>query len=210
MVYAIKNKHKIIHILLIYLLNMYYIPCYYLKHVIKDTKYKLKNIIYIILSIILTITLIAWYLILEIEGTSYTTYISDDNVVSLKIPIDYYQDEVGEYDMYFFNDTVNIGIFLYDNENYSSHEILDDQANYLIKTRKNMKLINSNNNQNITTYTYSGNYEGNENIYNLSVITFDKKPNYYVYVIEITLKENYKKNRKEMQKILEQISLNNF
>lgn len=189
---------------------MYYIPCYYLKHVIKDTKYKLKNIIYIILSIILTITLIAWYLILEIEGTSYTTYISDDNVVSLKIPIDYYQDEVGEYDMYFFNDTVNIGIFLYDNENYSSHEILDDQANYLIKTRKNMKLINSNNNQNITTYTYSGNYEGNENIYNLSVITFDKKPNYYVYVIEITLKENYKKNRKEMQKILEQISLNNF
>jgi len=52
-----KTKNYIVTLILIYMLNIFYIPCYYLKYFIKDEKSKIKNIIYSIISILLTITM---------------------------------------------------------------------------------------------------------------------------------------------------------
>jgi len=60
----------------------------------------------------------------------------------------------------------------------------------------------------ITTTVYRGTIDNNENIYMLSTITSEKDKNYVIYVIEITLAEDYQENKDEMEKIVEKISYN--
>ena len=47
-------ENKGLKIVLIYLFNLYYIPCFKLKYVDKDDNYKIKNTIFIILMLIFT------------------------------------------------------------------------------------------------------------------------------------------------------------
>ena len=68
MIHAIRHKeikNNAICAVLIYLLNVIYIPCYCLKHVSKDENYKIKNTIYIIATTILYVILCI--LIVKIE-----------------------------------------------------------------------------------------------------------------------------------------------
>lgn len=68
MIHAIKNKeikNNAICAVLIYILNVIYIPCYCLKNVSKDGNYKIKNTIYASISIVLYITL--FILIIKFE-----------------------------------------------------------------------------------------------------------------------------------------------
>lgn len=60
MIYAIikaaKNENlenKALHIVAIYFLNLFYIPCFLLKHVSKEENVKVKNIVYISITIVL-------------------------------------------------------------------------------------------------------------------------------------------------------------
>lgn len=45
------SKNKGLHLLGIYMLNIFYIPCYVLTHVHKDSKAKAKNIVYVLVSV---------------------------------------------------------------------------------------------------------------------------------------------------------------
>ncbi|MCR5146108.1 MAG: hypothetical protein K6B70_01995, partial [Clostridia bacterium] len=48
----IKNLKNVgLHIAGIYLLNVFYIPCFCLNHIHKDSKAKIKNFIYVLLSV---------------------------------------------------------------------------------------------------------------------------------------------------------------
>ncbi len=58
-----EDKNNILHAIFCYLFNIFYIPCYRLKYVVKDKNYKIKNIIYLISSILLYIII---YIILII------------------------------------------------------------------------------------------------------------------------------------------------
>lgn len=108
-----KLKSNPLYYVLIYMLNIFYIPYFVLKHIKKDKNYKKKNIIYLVISILL-------YILLTVNIMSFTSleqenkYISNDSNVSVYLNNDYVQKIVGDYDMYFSNNTVNIGIFLYD------------------------------------------------------------------------------------------------
>lgn len=53
-------KNKGLCMVGIYMLNVFYIPCFALKHIHKDSKAKVKNIIYVITSIVL---FIAFYIL---------------------------------------------------------------------------------------------------------------------------------------------------
>ena len=138
-------------------------------------------------------------------------YISNDSNVSVYLNNDYVQKIVGDYDMYFSNNTVNIGIFLYD-DGEKADDILNYQARYLLNTRDAVRKISSSNkkikDRKITTTVYRGTIDNNENIYMLSTITSEKDKNYVIYIIEITLAEDYQENKDEMEKIVEKISYN--
>lgn len=64
MIYAIikaaqdnELSNKALHIIGLYFLNIFYIPCFLLKHVSKEEKVVVKNIIYITLTVTLYIVL---------------------------------------------------------------------------------------------------------------------------------------------------------
>ena len=65
---AAKNKelkNKGLHIAGIYFLNMFYIPCFSLKHVHKDSKAKIKNIIYVLVTACMFIVFCSYMLKLQ-------------------------------------------------------------------------------------------------------------------------------------------------
>lgn len=215
-VYIVKHKEindKPLHIILSYMFNIFYIPGFSLKYISKDKKYKTKNIIYIIISILLFISLFAIIFLTAINNTiKGNTYTSDDGVVNFILPSDYEKTTIGEYDLFFTSENANIGIFIYDNYDTTAKIVLDKQENYLINSRESMKLIDSNiinkEKKSITTHTYTGKYKSTQYIYNLSTIVFDDKPDYIIYIIEITKKKNYNNIKKELDKILEDVVLN--
>ena len=97
MIKTIKNneiKNKALSIVLIYLLNVFYIPCFALKHIYKDNKAKYKNAIYIIISILLYLLLTIVIFRFSLKEYNYTQYISDDNIISISVPSEYKNDEL--------------------------------------------------------------------------------------------------------------------
>ena len=214
-IHAIKHKeikNNTLCTALIYIFNIFYIPCYKMKNIDKDKKYKKKNIIYLIISITLYLVMFETMTIFAIKDSMYETYISKDKKVTFKIPYDYYETTVGEYDAYFKSEKSNIGVFLYDEKELTPEEILTHHEQEIITTRKNVKKIDSKEKKTLTktikTETFEGTKDNLENIYTFTIMTFKNNPNYKVYVIEITLKEDYNKEKKELNKIIENININ--
>lgn len=213
------NKNKILDGILIYLLNIYYIPCYYLKNIRKDAKLALHNTIYIIIMVLLTISTcfslgFGFYKLYQFDTnykeSKYKTIFTDDRLVKFEIPNYYESKNVGEYDLYFTNEESVIGVFIYDDD--EAENVLKHQEDFIIKTRDNVKIIDKNeytlNNKKVITHTLKGEKDGNINIYKTNVITFDKYPNYVIYVTEICLEENSYKYEDIFKKIIDNISLN--
>lgn len=218
-VYVAKNRElekRGLKVALIYLFNAYYIPCFKLKYVDKDEKYNIKNIIYVVISIILTIVMVFsvfQFSYGELYSDTYKTYVSADNVVEFTLPSNYVSKTVGEYDLYFSKGIkVNMGVFLYDDWGYTAEEILDSQESYFINTRENMKLLDSTtrqvDNKVIITHTYKGDTGNTSNVYNLSVITFSDKDDYIIYVVQVSERDYYDNCEEEFNKILDDIDLN--
>ena len=74
MIYAIVKaaqdkelNNKALHIVLIYFFNIFYIPCFLLKHVSKEKNTTIKNIIYLTVSIIPCIVLFALVFLLSLS-----------------------------------------------------------------------------------------------------------------------------------------------
>ena len=198
-----------------YLFNIFYIPCYSLKYVSKDKNYKKKNIIYLILSILLYISIIV--LVHTIIHTSpnmvrHNTYVSNDNVLKIEVPKNYQLKYSEKYDFYIESNYAFVIGIIYDGYNYTADEILEDQANYLTNEREgmsNMTLLESKDSsedgKTIKLDIYSGRHFSENHKYYLCVITFDEKPNYAVYVLAST---PYADKKDEIIKILNSVGLN--
>ncbi|MBE5806050.1 MAG: hypothetical protein E7313_04995 [Clostridiales bacterium] len=217
MVKAAKNKelkNKGLHIAGIYFLNFFYIPCFSLSHIHKDSKAKVKNIIYVIVTVCLFVAFSTNLLKFQDSLTSYEKYISKDNVISVTVPEDYKNNVmVGEFDMYFRKDaTFNIGVFLYDNTEEDADEIIKFQENYFSKTRDNFEVLDretlKKDGKNITSIVCKAKYNGTQNYYYISTVTFDKKTNYVVCAIGVSLEDNREKNKKEFDDFINKIQLN--
>ena len=214
---AAKNKelkNKGLHIAGIYFLNFFYIPCFNLKHIHKDGKAKIKNIIYVLITVFMFILFSTYLIKFQTALTSYKTYVSKDNIISATVPKDYKNNiMVGQFDMYFRKDeTLNIGVFLYNNTGEKADEILEFQDTYFSKTRMDFKVLDeetvNNNGKNITIHSCKGKYNGVQNYYYISTITFDKKPDYVVCVIGVSLEENKDSNKKEFDDFVRKLELN--
>lgn len=206
-------KNKGLHIAGIYFLNYFYIPCFSLSHIHKDSKAKVKNIIYVIVTVCLFVVFSSYLLKLQTALNSYEKYVSNDKVITVTVPKDYSNNMmVGQFDMYFTKDeTFNIGVFLYDNTGEDADEIIKFQDEYFSKTRDNFKVLDketlNQGGKNITTHSCEGKRNGIKNYYYISTITFDKKHNYVVCVIGVSLEEN-KDNKKEFDDFVKKIDLN--
>ncbi|MBO5349894.1 MAG: hypothetical protein J6A89_08805 [Clostridia bacterium] len=227
---AIKHKeipNRGLKAVMIYFLNVFYIPCFYLKYIYKDEKYKIKNTAYVIYTIgLFAILLCSMYRfatdnikayendrkIDEVIDISQSNYISSGGNIKISVPTSYKKSTVGEYDMYFEGTYSNMGVFIYENEDSTAKEILEYQENYLKETRTNFKVENKNisnlNDKKIESHLCEGyDKENNKNVYMLSTITFNKNNDYVVYVVQIVLKEQYSLVKNEFQKNVENINL---
>lgn len=215
-------NNKALHILGIWFLNIFYIPCLNMKHICKDNKYKKKNIIYLVVSILLYCTMTG--IIFRYEVTRYNDsrksiireatmelYESDDGKINIYVPRDYGRTSVGEYDLYFSNEESNIGIFLYNDEADSDLQVMNTQEKWLMQKRKNCKLISMNSrkitDKNIVTKSYEAEEDGIKYTYCLSTITFDRNEKYIVYIIQICQKSNYESYKQEYEEIINSIVL---
>lgn len=215
-------NNKALHILGIWFLNIFYIPCLNMKHICKDNKYKKKNIIYLLVSILLYCMMTG--IIFKYEVTRYNDskksiiiedtmvlYESNDGMVDIYVPQDYGRKSVGEYDFYFSNEESNIGVFIYNDEADSDIQVMNVQEKWLMEKRKNCKLISMNSrkvlNKNIVTKVYEAEADGIKHTYCLSTITFDRNEKYIVYIIQTCQKSEYESYKQEYEEMINSIVL---
>lgn len=227
-----EDDNRVLHAILSYILNIFYIPCYRLKYIVKDENHKVKNIVYIVGSILLYIVMyVVMMVVIFINVYNDNTYdydkkIKNDNSiyeslpqikyfdngrVSITLPSNYKIKESDTFDYYAISDDATLGIFVYENYNYTGKEILDIQTDSLMEKRENPQLISSNTYKSgskaIMYNVYNAEYEKYPYTYVLTSIEFDNKPNYIIYAMQITYEENYDSKKVEMKKILESIEL---
>lgn len=204
-------KNKALHCILIYLFNIFYIPCFSLKHIYKDANYKIKNILYLIITIILYI-LLNINIISAVTSESPKTYTSNDNSVTLTISDRFKKDESTSYDLYFAKNDMDFGLYINDNTSYTSNDLLNKYKEEILEAMKEPKeLSNTNHNikdRSINTVVYSGIFNNKDYVFSISSIESTKRNNYIVIVIEACLNKNYSSTSKEMEEILNSIVIN--
>ena len=219
-VHAIKHKeinNNYLLAVLIYLFNIFYIPCYRMKYIIKDKNHKKINIIYIITSILLYVLILATIVLLSIgsssdKGLKYTKYITEDNFIRIKLPNDFQRQDPANFDYFFQNEDTSIGIFIYDHTGYTDKELLTFQINDMKTKRENMTKIDSytenDKNKHYSVETYKGKYNNEYYIYKFATMNFDENKDYIMSFIIVTPEKSYSKNEKQISKIFEMININ--
>ena len=234
MIHVIKNEkfssnQKAVWLVLIYMLNVFSIPCYAYKYLLKDKNYKIKSTIYIILSVVLiSLTLFSYVsgIINIIKESSINVersldqYVTKDGIVEISAHSGYIEKNVGQYDLYLRDEQTQIttGIFTYDLElpaysGMQEEEIINTQVDYFKNTRKqfelyNDKKVNTLYDKTIAYLEYVGKTEtSDECVYRFSTIKFNEKDNYIVFVIQVLLKEDYRKYSAELMDILNSAEL---
>ena len=207
-IHACKNKdldNRVGWSFLIYFFNIFVIPYYNLKYVVKESKLKSKMIIFILLLIGSFITGF-----LVINNNSKNVYITE-NHLQFKFNAGYIKREVGEYDIYAsdYNREINIGAFIYD-ETYSAsvEYIRQIRDNWLKTSRENVQELDKYEetieDKNIISKIYSGGYEGEKYIYQISTVEFKEKE-YVVEVLQVVNYDDYDSLKEELKEILRNI-----
>lgn len=136
------SRQKVDRVFLIIFLNIFYIPIYYVYHVIKDKKWWgiINCILYILLYIISIIILVVLLIVFTIDSFDTTDYVTIDNefTVSLDDTWTCSNQDTNDYDIYcegieedkffFMIDYVN------DNSNYDYNNLFDSHVNDMKKT----------------------------------------------------------------------------
>lgn len=231
------SGEKLIWYLLLFCLNIFIAPYYYLKYVKKKTKNKKNtkkvNLLYPVTIIILCVigTYTSMY-----SSVMYNNYIgekekqkqakldvttiipSNDNSFEITFKTGHKKEIVSEYDLYVKNTKKKIvtGAFLYDVSNYEEKTldaVLNKQVEYIKNSKQDVKdyketKTRSYNNKTIMSAYLSGKTENtSECIYVLSTISFEGKDNNIIYVIQIVPKQEYKNLKSELIEIVNSINL---
>ncbi|MBE6147356.1 MAG: hypothetical protein E7168_03355 [Firmicutes bacterium] len=220
MIHAIKNKelkNNGLWVALIYIFNVFVIPYYHLKYVIKDEKTTIKTKIYILIMVLACLigAFIPRYLVEVTNNTNQVVenkiFNTPDGIFELNMPSSYNLKEVGTYDLYLSDSKrqINTGVFTYSLSKYQTtkQEILDEQVNFILETREETSIIEEKTNnlpdgKLINTKRLIGTKDNNKCVYQLSVITTINNPDYAVFIIQVTLEEDYKEYEEELNKIL--------
>lgn len=231
-------KNKPLWIILIILFNILIIPYFYMKYIEKSNHILLNTILYIIPLLLYFVCFGYGFYVYndlyakkiekqKIMDSTKLEYYTKDNAVKFTFGYGYKQKEVGEYDLYVINKDKNIvfSAFTYNTIDYEQKTV-DEFLNKGIEDLKNgkdeftefsKKKEIKEDNYLITTVSYEGKTEiqvgkkvsKSDCIYKLSIISFDDRPDYLVYVIEVVTKANYDTYKSELNSLLKTITLNN-
>lgn len=136
------SRQKVDRVFLIIFLNIFYIPIYYVYHVIKDKKWWgiINCILYILLYIISIIILVVLLIVFTIDSFHTTDYVTIDNEFTVSLDdtwtcstqdtndYDIYCEGIEEDKFFFMIDYVN------DNSNYDYNNLFDSHVNDMKKT----------------------------------------------------------------------------
>ena len=136
------SRQKVDRVFLIIFLNIFYIPIYYVYHVIKDKKWWgiINCILYILLYIISIIILVVLLIVFTIDSFDMTDYVTIDNEFTVSLDdtwtcstqdtndYDIYCEGIEEDKFFFMIDYVN------DNSNYDYNNLFDSHVNDMKKT----------------------------------------------------------------------------
>lgn len=229
----VKKNIKLFWYIILFLLNIFIVPYYYYRFMKKDKKFKKKSMIYILILLLFSIISIST---LNILVNSYETvkleekkkkeakekvrniYSSNDGRISMTFKLGFKKLDVSEYDLYVRDSKRNLitGVFLYDITNFEEktpEAVLNKQLEYLKSTRKDINIyknqsINKIGNKNIYSISVEGkNEDSSDCIYKLSAISFDDNVNNIIYVLQVSINNDYKKYEKELDEIVNSIEL---
>ena len=139
----LNSRQKVDRIFLIIFLNIFYIPIYYVYHVIKDKKWWgiINCILYILLYIISIIILVVLLIFFTIDSFDATTdYVTNDNefTVSLDDTWTCSTQDTNDYDIYCEGIEEDKFFFMIDyvddNSNYDYNNLFDSHVNDMKKT----------------------------------------------------------------------------
>lgn len=141
-----------------------------------------------------------------------------DEKVSFIFKESYKKSDTGEYDLYAKDEDRQLitGIFTYNLSEYeenSAKEILNNQIEYFIKTRNDMKIykketVTDYKDKIITRIEYSGKTtDSSDCIYIFSTIEFKNNSDYVIYSNQVLLKSDYDKYSKELKNIISSAKL---
>ena len=221
----LKNlKNKIVKIFFIFLFSWIYIPFFYTKYIYTGTKSKKSMVTYIVLSSLLLLFVICYisYSVTTLRAniasyslpTETNTYFDNNNFIKISIPNNYIKEENGPYDLSFHNENSMIGLFLFENTWYTADNVLKLQVHDLLSKRENSVLIDSfktsKDGKRIISQIYKYENNGTSFVANFSTITFDKKGNFVIYILQNCPELLYEKTYKNsFENILESIKLIN-
>lgn len=209
-------KDNALWAVLIYIFNVFIIPYYNFKYIVKSKKIKQDMIIYIVLSILaIIIGFITPPVIFNtLKDPEISTLYLEENNVKFKFIGNYKEQEnVGEYDLYVsdYNRQINIGVFIYDEEyDVNFDQIQQLNSSYIMSSRRNTELIDKyskkTEDRNIVSEVIYGEYQGTGMIYKISTIEF-KEYDYIINLIMITLNEDYDNYKEELEQFLLDVSV---
>ena len=220
---------KIIWTFLLVIFNVFTIPYFYIKYVLNDKKAFISLIYVIPLLMSIGIFFYGSHVYnealekinierkkIEDERNIYST---KDNMFSVTFRHGYTLNDVGEYDMYVINREKNIVFtaFSYNIDRYeqkSADDFINKGINDVQKGKEKFDIYKDKEvidleDKTITTISYLGKTkESSLCLYKISAVVLKSKPNYLLYVVEVTTEKNYKRYENEINEILEGIKLN--
>ncbi|MBR4351240.1 MAG: hypothetical protein IKP98_03355 [Bacilli bacterium] len=220
----ISTGRCVITTILLVFFNVLVMPYFYNKLILKKDIKAVILLLYLISMVFLAFVFTYGYRTcnkVRIEKEKYEakqekkriTINENNNLFAFEFKLGYEKSNTGEYDLYVKNKEKNVVFteFTYDTNLYEQKTLED----YLLKgvsdieaTKKNAKVYKE---KELKEYedkkVYSIVYEGKTDkastcIYRITVIQFNSNPNYMIYTVIVTLKDDYEKLSPELDEII--------
>lgn len=214
------NNDKKLWVLLLVFFNILLVPYYGNKYIMKKIILK-NNIITYLVALVFLSALVVLLTLTKVGKNTEKIFTTRDDKVEFKINTLWEEKKTDGYSLYAEcnKKKLSIGVLTFDMtgeyfENYTALNILEDQTNYLNSQLEIFELYKDKKTRHIkdkeiTTIEYKGKgYNDKQTkIYKLSVVEFDNKENYVLYVFETVNAKKYKISNGELNKILDNIKL---
>lgn len=194
-------NNKILWCFMIYLFNIFIIPYYNLKYVVKEEKLVSKILVFVGLLIV---SVVGGFLLGKGQAveSNILNLATDDKTVSFELNGKFAERQIGEYDLYATDKLtgMNFGAFIYDTneEDTSAEEIHGYRIDWIQSAREEVEFVDSyettKDNMLIMTDIYYGKLKGEEFVYSISTIDAPNA-NRIISVIQIMFKNDYETHK---------------
>lgn len=203
-IHASKKKdlnNKILWCFMIYLFNIFIIPYYNLKYVVKEEKLVSKILVFVGLLIV---SVVGGFLFGkgQVIESNILNLVTADKSVSFELKGKFAERQIGEYDLYATDKLtgMNFGAFIYDtNEEEVLAEVIHGyRIDWIQSTREEVEFVDSyettKDNMFIMTDIYYGKLKGEEFVYSISTIDAPDAKR-IISVIQVMFKNDYETHK---------------